>query len=323
MASGDLSTRQLRAFLALAELRNFTRAAVQCHLSQPAFSALIKALEDDVGVRLFDRDTRSVQLTPEGRQFETAARRLLAQAQQSLQDLSDHVHRRKGRVHVAALPSLAAGWLPSVFAQFRAQWPGVELALSDVLSDPCIDLVRSGEADFALASGVPGPDASGALVAERLCLDRFHLVCPRGHPLMHESRLGLRKLARYPFIHMHRSSSVRQALDAALHPQRMNTVLEVEQLATVMGMVQAGLGISVVPTLTLYQFQAEGIATRPLPLPALARQIVLVRRQASLSQVAQGLRELVVARFGGLQSGGDVLTEAAVAIRTGSPPAPR
>jgi len=301
MASPDLSARQLRAFLALADLRHFTRAAEACHLSQPAFSTLVRALEESVGTRLFDRNTRSVQLTPEGRLFEPSARRLLADMGRALGDLGDHVERRKGRVHVAALPSLAAGWLPALFAEFHQTWPGIELALSDQLSDACIDLVRGGQADFALASGSTRVADAAELRMRVLCTDRFHLVCRADHPLASEPRLTLRKLAPWPFIHMTRNSSVRQALEAALHPLAMNTVLEVEQLATVMGMVEAGLGISVVPTLTLYQFRRETIATRPLPMPQLTRRIYLVqRREGSLSAAAQALHDMVVARLGSL-----------------------
>ncbi|RST53185.1 LysR family transcriptional regulator [Variovorax sp. MHTC-1] len=301
MASPDLSARQLRAFLALADLRHFTRAAEACHLSQPAFSTLVRALEESVGARLFDRNTRSVQLTPEGRLFEPSARRLLADMGRALGDLGDHVERRKGRVHIAALPSLAAGWLPALFAEFHQTWPGIELVLSDQLSDACIDLVRGGQADFALASGGTRVADAAELRTRVLCTDRFHLVCRADHPLASEPRLTLRKLAPWPFIHMTRNSSVRQALEAALHPLAMNTVLEVEQLATVMGMVEAGLGISVVPTLTLYQFRRETIATRPLPMPQLTRRIYLVqRREGSLSAAARALHDMVVARLGSL-----------------------
>ncbi|MDI3384259.1 LysR family transcriptional regulator [Xenophilus aerolatus] len=298
MAAPDLSTRSLRAFLALAELRNFTRAAQATHLSQPAFSALIRSLEDAVGTRLFDRNTRSVQLTPEGRLFEPSARQLLADTTRALADLADHVERRKGRVHVAALPSLAAGWLPALFAEYRAAWPGVTIALSDLLSDACIDLVRGGQADFALAAaGLRGSD-SAELHTRVLGSERFHLVCRADHPLATAPRLTLRQLAPWPFIHMTRNSSVRQALEAALHPLQMSTVLEVEQLATVMGMVEAGLGISVVPTLTLYQFRRDTIVTRVLPLPALRRRMLLVRRrEGSLSAAAQALYDMVVQRF--------------------------
>jgi len=281
----DLSTRQLRAFLALAEHRNFTRAAQASHLSQPAFSALIRTLEDAVGTRLFDRDTRSVQLTPEGRLFEGSARRLLDDMGSAMGDLADHVERRKGRVRIAALPSLAAGWLPAVFAEFMQAWPGIRIDLDDALSDACVAL-----------------EADSDLRARKLCTDRFHLVCRTDHPLAQEPRLTVKKIVPWPFIQMARNSSVRQALDVALHPLRLNAVFEVEHLATVMGLVEAGLGISVVPALTLFHFRRETLVTRPLPLPALTRTLYLVqRREGSLSVAAQTLHDLVVARLGALK----------------------
>ena len=297
MRTPDLSARQLRAFTALADQRNFTHAAQTCHLSQPAFSALIATLESALGTRLFDRDKRSVQLTPEGRLFEGAARRLLEDMGSALENLASHVELRQGRVRVAALPSLAAGWLPAVFAEFMQSWPGITLELHDALSDACIALVRSGQADFALA--VPGAGAGlSDLGTRRLCADGFHLVCLPGHPLASEARLTPSKLAPWPFIQMTRNSSVRQALDAALHPLRLNTVFEVEHLATVRGLVEAGLGISVVPALTLFHFQGA-VVTRPLPLPSLMRSVHLVqRRGASLSVAAQALHDLIVERLG-------------------------
>lgn len=304
--SPNLSTRQLRAFLALADQRSFTRAAAACHLSQPAFSALIRTLEIELDTRLFDRDTRSVQLTPEGRLFETSARQLVSDIGTAIGDLSDHVEGRKGRVHVAALPSLAAGWLPAMFAEFRKNWPGIALNLSDLLSDPCIELVRSGKADFALASTGAG---HAGLTFELLCTDRFYLVCRQDHPLAHEKNLTLKKLVPYPFIHMSRNSSVRQALDAALHPLQTQTFLEVDQLATVTGMVEAGLGISVVPALTLFHFDRQSLVTRPMPIPHLTRKIYVVRRQqGSLSVAAQALHDLIVLRMRS-QGRGPLLSE--------------
>ncbi len=295
--SPNLSTRQLRAFLALAEQRSFTRAAAACHLSQPAFSALIRTLETELDTRLFDRDTRSVQLTPEGRLFEPSARQLVGDVGAALSELGAHVQGRKGRVHVAALPSLAAGWLPAIFAEFRKNSPGIALNLSDLLSDPCIELVRSGKADFALASTGAG---HAGLTFELLCTDRFYLVCRKDHPLASEKTLTLKKLVPYPFIHMSRNSSVRQALDAALHPLQTQTLLEVDQLATVTGMVEAGLGISVVPALTLFHFERKSLVTRPLAVPSLTRKIYVVRRQqGSLSVAAQALHDLIVLRMRG------------------------
>ena len=133
---------------------------------------------------------------------------------------------------------------------------------------------------------------------ELLCTDRFYLVCRKDHPLASEKTLSLKKLVPYPFIHMSRNSSVRQALDAALHPLQTQTLLEVDQLATVTGMVEAGLGISVVPALTLFHFDRKSLVTRPLAVPNLTRRIYVVRRQQeSLSVAAQALHDLIVLRM--------------------------
>jgi len=290
----NTSVRQLRAFLLLAELRSFTRAASRSHLSQPAFSALIRALEESVGARLFDRDTRNVDLTVEGRLFEESARRLVRDFDQALLDVRDHAARRRGRVAMALLPSLAAGWLPPVLAGFREAHPGIVLDVADVLSEACLDRVRGGSADFALAATRAD---TAELRTELFCTDRFHLVCRRDHPLARRRELRLKDLAAEPFVEMSRGSSVRQYLDAAIHPLQMNGVLEVEQLATVMGMVRHGLGISVVPELTLFHFRSDDIVTRPLQGPGLKRQIFLVRRRdRALSTAAQALYEWVMAR---------------------------
>ena len=290
-----VSTRQLQAFVALVEQRSFTRAAGLCHLSQPAFSALIGQLEATLGLRLFDRSTRHVEPTAEGLAFEVSARRVLAEFDGALSDLTDRLALRRGRVSIALLPSLAAGWLPEVLRGYRAQHPGVEIEVADVLSEPCVERVRSGQADFALAAIRAD---TPALQAEPFCSDGFRLVCPEQHPLARRRKpLAVADLAGYPFIHLARHSSVRQYLEAAFRPQAMRTLMEVEQLATVTGMVRAGLGISVVPALTLFHFQQPGVVTRPLQLPGLTRQIYLVRRRdQSLSAAAQSLYEWMVAR---------------------------
>lgn len=289
----NLTTRQLRAFIALVDERNFTRAAAVSHLSQPAFSALIRQLEDVLHLRLFDRSTRHVELTAEGTEFEVAAKRILAEVQAAAIAAGDRVARRRGRVSIALLPSLAADWLPKVLNEFHAKHPAIELQVADVLSEPCIDAVRSGRADFALAATrADTPE----LRAELFCSDDFHLVCPKRHPLAKLAKIRPRDVAAWPFIHLSRTSSVRQYLDAATHPQALMSVLEVDQLATVSGMVRAGLGISIVPALTLYQFRSPDLAVLPLRWPGLTRKIYLVRRRdRALSIAAQGLCDWMLA----------------------------
>jgi len=290
----NLSTRELQAFVTLAEQRSFTRAASLTHLSQPAFSALIRTLEDGLGARLFDRTTRAVDLTAEGRLFIESARRLLQDSEQALADLQDHVARRRGRVSIAVLPSLAAGWLPGLLAAFRQRFPGIELDLADVLSDACIERVRSGRADFAIASTRA---ESPELRTEDFCDDRFHVVCRRDHELAARRRpIRLEDLARHDIVQLARSSSVRQYLEAAIYPARLRSVLELDQLSTVAGMVRAGLGITVVPSLTLFHFEHAELVTKPLHAPQLARQVFLVRRaDRGLSAAAQALYDTVMA----------------------------
>jgi len=290
----NLSTRELRAFVALADQRNFTRAAARCHLSQPAFSALIRALEDHVGGRLFDRTTRQVELTAEGEAFLHAAQRLLSDAEAAVGDVRDHVARRRGRVAVAALPSLAAGWLPPLLARFHREHPGIELDVADVLSDDCVARVLAGSADFALASTRA---QTNGLRTERFCSDQFHAVFRRDHPLARAAgKLKLTDLGAWPLIQLARSSSVRQHVEAAIYPNRLQTLMELEQLSTVAAMVREGLGISIVPSLTLFHFDHPDLRARPVVSTGLKRQVFLVRRaDRALSSAAQGLYELLMA----------------------------
>ena len=290
----NISTRQLRAFIALSESRNFTRAASVCHLSQSAFSALIRQLEESLEVRLFDRSTRSVELTVDGQAFDVSARRVLAEFEAAMSDMHARAALDRGRVSIALLPSLAADWLPAVLAGFRREHPGIALEVADVLSEPCIERVRSGQADFALAATrADTPE----LRAEPFCSDGFHLVCRSDHPLAKNTNPRPRDVAAWPFIHLSRTSSVRQYIDAATMPQALPAVLEVDQLATVAGMVAAGLGISVVPSLTLFHFEHPEIVTRPLAWSGLTRRIYLVRRRdRGLSLAAQSLHDLIVQR---------------------------
>lgn len=278
--------------MALAAERNFTRAAALVHLSQPAFSALIGQLEATLGVRLFERTTRHVELSVEGQEFERSARRLLAEFDIALSGMRELAARERGRVAIALLPSLAADWLPAVLAGFRAEHPGIDVEVADVLSEPCIEKVRSGWADFALAATrAETPE----LRADIFCSDDFHLICRADHPLARSVDPRPRDLTAWPFIHLSRTSSVRQYIDAATHPQPLPSVLEVDQLATVAGMIKAGLGISVVPALTLYQFQSPELVTRPVRWSGLTRRIYLVRRRdRALSIAGQGFYDWVI-----------------------------
>ena len=296
----NVSTRDLRAFIALAERRNFTRAAEQCCLSQSAFSALIQALENSLGTRLFTRSTRRVELTAAGHVFKESATRLLAEFELLDLEMKDHVHKRKGRVAVAALPSLMAGWLPVVLKEFRDAYPGITTEIWDTLSDECLTLVRSGRADFALCAA--GAEMAG-LSAEPLTTDAFFVVMHRDHPLARKRSIVAADLVNQPFIHLAHTTSVRQHLDAALHPVGLNGVMEAAHLATVASLVANQVGISVIPFLALFQFTSADIVVRPLREPKIVRTIyVVTARDKPLSIAADTLLALLKKRRARIRS---------------------
>lgn len=286
--------RDLHAFIALAEQKSFTRAAEQCFLSQSAFSALIQGLEKELGVRLFARSTRRVELTAEGELFAESAKRLLAEFAQVHDELRDHAEKRKGRIAVAALPSLAAGWLALMLKEFRDAYPGIATELHDTLSDECLELVRRGRVDFALCGA--GAEMAG-LEAEPLCTDEFYVVMHRGHPLARKKALAAADLLNQPFIHLSHTSSVRQLLDAALHPARVHGVMEVAHLASVASLVANNVGISVIPYLALSQFSSPHLVARGLSEPKIVRTIYLVRQyDKPLSAAAEAFLMLLKKR---------------------------
>lgn len=283
----DISQRDLQIFLALAEEKSFTRAAVKCHLSQSAFSSRIRLLETGLGTTLFDRTTRSVELTNDGRLFEISAQRLYKEFSEVLENFQDHAARRKGSVKIATLPSLCSSWLPTVLAHFRTRYPGIEFSVIDDLSESCLDLLRSGQVDLAINSMMSTVDD---LQATPIGTDQFHLVCPTGHPLLKARHISAEELVKHPFILQSRSSSVRQHIEFAVRPLTLRTSMEVHYMATIAGMVGAGLGLSIVPGLSLGQFKRPGLSSRLLKLPHLARPIHLLKRRGySLSAAASAL----------------------------------
>ena len=295
--SANISTRLLHAFVALHDLKNFTRAAERCHTSQSAFSVMIQKLESAVGTKLFERDTRKVTLTPEGELFAEVARSLISEIETAFDDMSDYVARRRGRVSIAALPSLAAKGLPAVIAEYQALYAGVTVTLHDALSDQCLSLLRQGKVDLVLTA--PGANFQ-EFESRTLCSDPFYVVCRRDHPLAKKRSVHIHDLAAHKIIHLAKSSSVRQYVDILLRDvTAVHSGFEVEHLATVAGLVEQGLGISLVPALTLFQFRDLNLVAIPLQTQDLVRPILIVKRKdQALSIAAQAMLELIEKKIG-------------------------
>lgn len=290
MASINLSSRDLEAFLALAEAQHFTRAAERCHLSQSAFSQKIARIEQQAGLALFERSTRHVALTPEGEVFAEEVRRIQQDLQHALSQLHELATRSVGKVAVAALPSVAAAWMPQVIARYRAAHPHIRIELFDALAGGGLALLREGRVDIAITAG---GDLREFDVVE-LKSERFNLVCPRTHRLAGRRSVALSQLEGEEIVHLARSSSVRQHLEAAGLTARSGA-LEVEHLATVAALIAQGLGVSVVPELTLFHFARAGLASVPVRDAQLRRPILLARRKGrALSVAARAMIDHIV-----------------------------
>ena len=176
----NLSMRDIDTTLVLGRTLNFRQAAAQLHLSQSALSTQVQRIEDALGVRLFDRTTRTVRLTAAGEVFMQQAASLQAAFRDAIAAVSGIASVEQGRVSVAALPSLAARLLPRVLMAYRQAHPQVALKVRDTLSGPAFDLVRAGEVDFALTAADP---QQADLHYVPLMSDSFLLLIPEAHPL--------------------------------------------------------------------------------------------------------------------------------------------
>jgi len=290
--------RQLQIFRAVAEAGSFSEAATRLHLSQPATSGAIRKLEETLEVRLFDRSTRRIFLTPEGQELLRLSGRLLEEFEAITGDLRDYLARRRGRIVVAALPSLAAITLPPALAVLKASYPGVDVSLRDILHDEIQELVGSGEADFGLTVT---PRPGRGLAFRPLIVDRFVLLCRPDHDLAGRRQVSWAQVVRYPIVGMARTSSVRQHIDAACAQAgiALRNEYDPEHLATVGALVREGLGVAALPSLTTPLLRFAELVEVPIVRPRVERTMGIVTRSGrSLSVAAAALVELLVERAG-------------------------
>lgn len=284
------SGRLIDAFLALEETKHFGLAAQRCNVSPSALSQSISRLEAQLGIKLFDRDTRNVSLTPEGEIFAQGANRIAAEIRSTLEDIGDRLQKKAGRISLAAPPSMASNWLPERMAVFKSRFPNIELRLSDVVSDQCIDLIRQGQADIAI-NAQPGNPLE--LDSQILFHEPMFLICHSSHPFAREKSISLKELKKQPFIHTIRTGSVWQHVQSFLGTAGVvDTGLEVSQLGTLGGLVARDFGLSIVPQFALTLCMRKEVAAIRIKDKKAVRPIYLVKkRNHSLSAAAQSFYE--------------------------------
>ena len=269
--------RHIEAFLAVARLRHFTRAAAALHLSQSALTVQIRQLEAVLGVRLFDRNNRRVALTQAGRDLIAPFERISADVAAVLQHARDLSTHQRGTVTVGALPSVAAGILPQAVAALARAHDRIVVRVRDAVAARLLDLVKGDEVDFGVGCLVrPDPD----VIAEPLFSDRLAAFVPAGHPLARRRSLRFRDLGAHPLILTGQDTSVRQLLERTLAEQRLPIQIaqEVTYMSTAIGLVEAGLGVAILPESAFTADLARRVQVAAIREPVLRRDVALLMR---------------------------------------------
>ncbi|HEY8579294.1 MAG TPA: LysR family transcriptional regulator [Beijerinckiaceae bacterium] len=289
----------LRAFLAIIDLGGFHKAAEHLAMSQPALSRRIQGLEAALGAPLFERSTRRVALTAVGRGLEPLVRRIIDELETSLLSLADLSRAHQGQVNIACIPTAAFYFLPRVVQAFNAIYPRIRFRIVDEGASECLASVARGEVEFGLnLMGASDPDLTFTPLAD----DPFVLACRRDHPLASAGELAWADLQGMPLIGVSRASGNRVLLDAALSKSniRLQWLCEVNHLSTSLGLVEAGLGASVLPKLATPQGDHPILVTKSICNPVVTRTIGIVeRRRSRLSPAAQRFRDMLAASWSG------------------------
>jgi DNA-binding transcriptional LysR family regulator len=288
----DLS--DLRAFLSVADVGSIRAASDSLHLSQSAISRRIDKLEAALGVKLFSRTTRKVELTAIGRSFVPKARNVMRELDDALVGIKDVAERISGQVTIACVPSAVGYFLPAVIKQFHARYPRVRIRLIDESSADILVAVTRGDADFGLTYiGSQEPDVD----FEPLLEERFVVACPVGHRLARQKRLTWSELARHEYVTIAQGSGNRFLIDQALNrvESKPQWFCEVRHVPALVSLVEAGLGLGVVPRLAMPPKGHSGLVSIPLEEPAVTRVIGLIRRRGRpLMSAAQLFHDMLL-----------------------------
>ena len=245
-----MELHQLRYFCAVADTGSFSRAAEKCHVSQPSLSQQILKLESELGGRLFDRLGRSVRLTDLGEAFLPRARSVLHELSSAKDELTERLQSEAGPVVIGAIPTIAPYWLASRLASFSRKFPKVHLTIAEEITPVLLERLRAGSVDLAvLALPIRGHEFD----SRPLFTERLYAALPKTHKLARRPTLQLADLRRDPFLFLRDGHCFRDTAVAACDRARLDprVVFESGHLSSLLAMVGAGMGVSLVPEMAV------------------------------------------------------------------------
>ncbi len=267
-----LDVRRLRVLREVAAQGSFSAAADALAFTQPAVSRQIATLEAEAGTRLVDRTTRGVRLTPAGELLVEHAEAILGRLAAAESQLEALAELDSGRLRLGAFPTASATLTALAIAEFAQSYPGVELRLVEGRTLEMLPLLAAGEIDLAVVTD-PGPDAPSDVELEHLMDDPFYVALPREHPLAGESELRMEELREETWIEGRQCADalVKAAAAAGFEPR---VAFDAAEWLGKQGLVAAGVGIALIPTLALGTVR-EGIVLRSLGPDGPRRKIAL------------------------------------------------
>ncbi len=288
-----MELRHLRYFVAVAEELHFGRAAEKLSIAQPPLSQQIRRLEDELGLRLFERTRRKVGLTHAGQEFLNEARRTLAQAEHAVRVARRADQGEVGQLAVGFVDSALYRALPSVLRIFHERFPEVELALFELGSADQFGLLRDGR----LHAGFVRSSADDSrLHQETIFRELLMAALPRSHPLAERKKICLRELAQDPFVIFFRTRGagfydeiVTLCQQAGFSPR---VVQEANGMQAVVSLVAARIGVAIVPA-SITKLRMEGVVYKPLCRPQALTAMTLVWRRDDHSPVLRAFVEVV------------------------------
>ncbi len=288
-----IDTLGVQAFIAVANHRNFRRAALALHITQTALSRRLQTLEAYLGMKLIERTTRSVELTRVGAEFLPRAQRLLTELESALTDIRETGKAMRGSVTIACVSSIGARYLPHVIRRYSAAYPDNRITIHDHSSFGVAEAVLRREAEFGI--NVAGLHDAG-LASTPLVRDRFVLVCRDDHALAARSKVSWTQLEPHLLIFPGNLSANRPVLELAVSGERLRlrTYYEVQHSSTALGLVAEGVGAAIVPGLAVQEGAYPRVRVIPLVEPVVARSLALiVPKNAHLSPAAQAHHDML------------------------------
>lgn len=291
----NVTLRQLRAFVTVAREHSFSRAAERLHVSPSAVTIAIREFEAEIGLRLFDRSTRSVEVTRPAASFLPAVERLLGELEQSLENLRSLAERQKGSVSVAAAASFIGYVLSPVMAGLAKEYPGIAVRVIEDTTESLARRVLDSDVDFGITSLWRPIDEVDAIPLLR---DRLGVMLPPTHPLA-QSRAPLNwtALVGLPLASLAVGAGIRSQVDnhPKLAPILQRPLYEASNVSALHALVARGVGVAIIPWTSARQANGEILPFRPLQHPVIWRELFLLRlKRRSLPPAAMELAKRLI-----------------------------